>query len=151
MTEELRKQACAAYRKQRKNSRTRGIGWKLTFEEWWSVWLKSGRWSQRGQTGYVMSRPGDSGNYEIGNVRIISASENHQEFMNTYWEEVYNGKRVRPPYEAKSHCKRGHEYTPENTYINPSDGHRHCRACLRKQWNRADAKRRGTKRKNGAK
>ena len=30
----------------------------------------------------------------------------------------------------KTHCIRGHEYTPENTYINPK-GHRHCRTCLR--------------------
>lgn len=30
-----------------------------------------------------------------------------------------------------THCKRGgHEYTPENTYVNPA-GYRHCRTCLR--------------------
>jgi WhiB family transcriptional regulator, redox-sensing transcriptional regulator len=26
-------------------------------------------------------------------------------------------------------CKRGHEYTPENTYIIPSSGYRECRVC----------------------
>jgi hypothetical protein len=26
-------------------------------------------------------------------------------------------------------CKRDHEYTPENTYIRPGNGHRMCRAC----------------------
>lgn len=30
---------------------------------------------------------------------------------------------------AKTHCKRGHEFTPENTYIT-STGSRSCRACL---------------------
>lgn len=31
-----------------------------------------------------------------------------------------------------SHCIRGHEYTPENSYVNPNDKKRHCRACRRK-------------------
>jgi WhiB family redox-sensing transcriptional regulator len=32
---------------------------------------------------------------------------------------------------AKTHCKRGHEFTPENTRW--SNGHRSCRACYN-QW-----------------
>lgn len=31
----------------------------------------------------------------------------------------------------KTHCHGGHEYTPDNTYVNPSSGHRHCRECRR--------------------
>lgn len=30
-----------------------------------------------------------------------------------------------------THCPHGHEYTPENTYIYPSSGHRKCRTCIR--------------------
>lgn len=30
---------------------------------------------------------------------------------------------------AKTHCPRGHEFTVENTYIQPSNGGRICRAC----------------------
>lgn len=30
-----------------------------------------------------------------------------------------------------THCPRGHEYTPENTYTVPSTGHRMCRACIK--------------------
>lgn len=30
----------------------------------------------------------------------------------------------------KTHCNYGHEYTPENTYIQPSNGSRRCRVCM---------------------
>lgn len=30
----------------------------------------------------------------------------------------------------QTHCKRGHEFTPENTYIVPTTGSRQCRACI---------------------
>ncbi|UKJ63706.1 hypothetical protein H1Q78_19235 [Cellulosimicrobium cellulans] len=30
---------------------------------------------------------------------------------------------------AKTYCPNGHEYTPENTIVYPSDGRRRCRAC----------------------
>ena len=33
----------------------------------------------------------------------------------------------------KTHCHKGHEYTPENLYIDRKN-HRHCRICLRMQW-----------------
>jgi hypothetical protein len=29
----------------------------------------------------------------------------------------------------KTHCKRGHEFTPENTYVKPGGGARACRVC----------------------
>lgn len=29
----------------------------------------------------------------------------------------------------KTHCPRGHEYTPENTYIQQPQGWRHCKTC----------------------
>jgi hypothetical protein len=32
---------------------------------------------------------------------------------------------------AKTHCKRGHEFTVENTYLNPSRRGRACRTCKR--------------------
>lgn len=32
----------------------------------------------------------------------------------------------------RSHCPHGHEFTPENTYLDPSTGHRRCRACKRR-------------------
>jgi WhiB family transcriptional regulator, redox-sensing transcriptional regulator len=35
------------------------------------------------------------------------------------------------PQASKTHCKRGHRFTAENTYYTP-DGYRRCRTCLRK-------------------
>lgn len=39
--------------------------------------------------------------------------------MGTHWKSLL------------SHCIRGHEYTLENTYINPSNGHRRCITCAK--------------------
>ena len=40
-----------------------------------------------------------------------------------------NARRQRSAF--KTHCKQGHEFTPENTYIRPEgrEGRRQCRAC----------------------
>jgi hypothetical protein len=49
---------------------------------------------------------------------------------------------VRPPV---THCKYGHAFTPENTYVNPAKGQRVCRTCSReykREWQRA--RRRGS-------
>jgi hypothetical protein len=33
------------------------------------------------------------------------------------------------PYKGATHCKRGHEFTPENTYVWPRNGQRFCLTC----------------------
>lgn len=38
--------------------------------------------------------------------------------------------RLYNPHKGKTHCKNGHEFTPENTYLHPS-GSRLCRTCRR--------------------
>ena len=38
-----------------------------------------------------------------------------------------------------THCKRGHEFNEDNTYVNPNDGRRTCRICVaagRAKWKR---------------
>jgi WhiB family transcriptional regulator, redox-sensing transcriptional regulator len=37
---------------------------------------------------------------------------------------------ARHPQASKTHCKRGHRFSAQNTYYTP-DGHRRCRTCLR--------------------
>ena len=51
---------------------------------------------------------------------------NHLEPV-TQRENIRRGSRPN-----QTHCKRGHEYTPENTYRRGSSGARQCRACQRR-------------------
>lgn len=44
-----------------------------------------------------------------------------------------------------THCKRGHEYSPENVWIEPNGGRR-CKACARERGRVNDARRRARRR-----
>lgn len=48
-------------------------------------------------------------------------------------EPVSPAENRRRQREAVTHCKRGHEFAPENTYTAP-DGTRRCRTCYRAWW-----------------
>jgi len=70
-----------AYMKQKWHAKERNIPFLLSFNDWWSVWDTSGQWLLRGcrKGRYVMARFGDQGGYEVGNVKIITHSENLSE------------------------------------------------------------------------
>jgi DNA-binding CsgD family transcriptional regulator len=67
-----------AFCSQRNNAKHRGIAWNLKLWDWWTIWQESGKWEERGRAGdaYVMSRFGDEGGYEIGNVYICTLRHN---------------------------------------------------------------------------
>ncbi len=73
----------AAYCQQRNTARHRGVDWKLSFGEWFSIWQESGKLHLRGRGvgHYVMSRACDSGGYVLGNVHIQLSTENNSEYM----------------------------------------------------------------------
>lgn len=51
--------------------------------------------------------------------------------LGTYADNAHDrDSRGRHAGTKKTHCKHGHEFTPENTYVN-KNGHRLCRACGR--------------------
>jgi hypothetical protein len=60
------------FNQQKNNSKRRGIKWKLTLWQWWSIWEESEHWDERGRgkLKYCMCRKGDVGAYEVGNVFI---------------------------------------------------------------------------------
>lgn len=60
---------------------------------------------------------GDPGNSALSNLAYGTSSENNL-------DQVRHGRH---PNASKTHCKWGHEFTPENTYT--SAGFRQCREC----------------------
>lgn len=58
-------------------------------------------------------------------------------------EPVTRAENMRRRYATYTHCKRGHEYTPENTYVMPR-GYRDCRTCIRRRVAEYRARRRSS-------
>lgn len=48
----------------------------------------------------------------------------------TVLENTLRGDGITARNSRKTHCKNGHEFTPENTYIKPNTTHRQCRICV---------------------
>ncbi|MDN7490552.1 Trp family transcriptional regulator [Burkholderia sp. AU45274] len=81
------KKAWDAFSVQRSRAAYREIAWEMTFPEWWKIWSESGHWAERGRAHigvYVMARFGDSGPYKVGNVEIITHSQN----VSDSWKNV---------------------------------------------------------------
>ena len=61
----------------------------------------------------------DKTNNDPANLVVMLASEHgatHDE-PNAGW------------FQPRTHCQHGHEFTPQNTYVNPGNGGRACRTC----------------------
>ena len=93
----------ATFNQCRSNSRRRGVGFELTFEQWLGVWIDSGHFQERGKGGnkYVMARLRDKGPYKIGNVKIITGAENRAEQIIRR-----NNAGERNPFFGKTHAKK---------------------------------------------
>jgi hypothetical protein len=80
----------AAFNEQRHTAKTRGLDWRLAYWEWLQIWQDSGHLQDRGthKGQWCMSRPGDRGAYESGNVRIVRIETNS--------DEGNRGRKFRP-------------------------------------------------------
>ncbi|HET8689275.1 MAG TPA: hypothetical protein VFM18_21905 [Methanosarcina sp.] len=74
---ELRRTPKGRYHIHKTNTQHRGIEFKLTFDEWWSLWEPY--WSIDNYGSLYMCRTNDEGAYEIGNVRIDTWQNNYRE------------------------------------------------------------------------
>ena len=74
------------YLQHKRNAATRRIPFLLTFDQWWGLWVDSGKWEQRGPLGYqyCMSRFGDEGPYSLDNVVIRLNRENRADRCRKY-------------------------------------------------------------------
>jgi hypothetical protein len=68
--------------------------------------------------------------------RACSNAQARDWWMRTHGTGEGTGARNR----EKTHCSKNHEYTPENTYVDPKTGTRDCKIC-RKERNRASRER----------
>ena len=120
-----------AYTYQRRNAAKRGIEWEFDFRTWWETWQESGHWPERGRgKGYCMARLGDSGPYSKDNVYFCTIGQN---FSDSYITRPASMRRrpINVGRRRVTHCKRGHEYTEENTMTNGK--YRTCRQCDRQR------------------
>ena len=79
----------SAYSSHKSSAEVRGIPFLLTFDEWMSIWLASGKWDERGRYAgqYCMARFGDVGPYSTDNVRIAPNQDNYRERAHTQSKE----------------------------------------------------------------
>lgn len=81
MTTDRKSSPLFRFQCQRTRAKQRGIGWELTFDQWFGIWTDSGHWERRGRKAgcYCMARNGDKGPYAVGNVSIVTVEQNHSE------------------------------------------------------------------------
>lgn len=69
---------------------------------------------------------------EITHLELVTPVEHGRLHFTPEWQS--KGHDVN---RSKTHCPQGHEYTPENTYVNPLTGYRRCKRChANREWMR---------------
>lgn len=78
MAKDFRRTPLNRYLEHKVHAERRGIEFRLTLAQWWTIWEESGRWDQRGNKRgqFGMARSLDRGPYAVGNVEIQTVEEN---------------------------------------------------------------------------
>lgn len=76
--DEISDELKAAYTKFKIQRRLCSEVWELSFTDWLDLWLKSGKWSQRGRKKgqYVLARINKNRTFNIENIHIVKQIEN---------------------------------------------------------------------------
>lgn len=77
---------------------------------------------------HVHHRDENKQNNDLSNLEVLTPSEHHRQHSDGGGPAFMRNK---------THCKQGHEYTPENT--RRSNGRRYCITCERERWHRRTA------------
>ena len=69
------------YHSHKWNAFKRNVEFNLTYDEWYDIWIKSGKAHLRGsgKGTYCMARHNDEGPYAVGNVSIVTNKQNSTE------------------------------------------------------------------------
>ena len=126
-----------AYLGFRWNVKRRGITNTLTFFQWKDIWAKSGILGRPGQGQYGLTRRDLTRGFDAENAVVRSMQDISR-------ETVARTRAAGKLGGSKTHCKRGYEFTAENTYVVPGRNNRQCLTCRRI----AQRERRRTFRKN---
>jgi hypothetical protein len=80
MDEDIQKTPMYRFRNSRRMKLRKGIGWELTFAQWWDYWQRSGKWDQYGNRSgkYALVRKDNKNVYKRGNVAVMEMGEFHR-------------------------------------------------------------------------
>ena len=112
-------------------------------------WTNVMRGSSRSSQNHLKTHCQYGHEFTERNTKVTSTGVRQCLACNRRREGEANARRVAarallPPKPPATHCRKGHEYTEDNVYVD-SRGARNCRACKKVTQQRADAKRAGTR------
>ena len=98
--------------------------------------LERGRHGQASKTHCPLGHAYEGGNVRVYRDRARYCRECDSIRKHARWRKTHPD--AGPHNGEKTHCKRGHEFTPENTYVWPGNlRSRACRACMRERARKA--------------